>query len=175
MGNPMYGQNKADGGLSNTALGGVKELTGASTLKASDSGSIFVLADSTGFTTTLPPALPGMRLKFVVGVASTDAGLKITVNSGDYFYGGLLAGGGAHATAGSVTENNCGIHYITRATAAAAAGSYDHILLDGDATTTGAYEGTWLELICTTKGAWNASGVLVSTGTVANPAPIYAG
>ena len=54
------------------ALNGSIEITGARTVLASESGSIFYINNATGFITTLPTAAAGLRYTFINKTANTS-------------------------------------------------------------------------------------------------------
>ena len=121
-------------------------LEAASTLTANDSGETLVLNSATGFTTTLPAAIKGQHFRVVIAVSSTDAALKIAAASGEYFYGNIKVI--------STTDDKTAVQSITKATASGTPGSYDHLVLDGDAATSGCLAGDCLELYCVEDGGW---------------------
>ena len=153
-----------------TALnhGVVKVLTATNVLSPADSGKTIVLNNATGFTTTLPTAVPGMRFRIVLDQLSTDAALKITVASGDCFYGqGVVT---------STTADKYDTQIVVKATAVATPTSYDWLIFDNDAQTSGASAGSCLDIVCITALSWMVSGVITTAGNApSNPTVIYAG
>jgi len=163
--------------MARTRLGGhpsfqgqiIESITSAVTLTNKDSGRLFLINASTGFTITLPPARIGMNFRFAFDVGGTDGAMLMTVGDAlGYFYGRFL-----------VTQSDAGdtlaSQVVVKATAAATPTSYDYMLFDGDATATGGDVGSYVEIVCTVKDGWLVRAHLGTSGTPASIATIYAG
>ena len=147
----------------------IVSVSSAYTLSADESGSIIDIDASTGFTLTLPAAKRGLHYKCIFKVGGTDAAMKFTVTSGDCFFGKV------NVDDVNTDGEESAQQVITRATAVAAEGSYDHMLFDGDATTTGCSAGDVVDIVCFDDNAWCVDARLGTTGTAASIATIYGG
>ena len=144
------------------------DVAAATTLEDVDSGKLIVVDASTGFNLTLPAAEPGLYFKILISVKGTDGNMKIlTSDSGDgsqsqYFFGGVRVV--------STTEDQTEVQEIPLANAAATEESYDVVVLDSDAATSGGCTGDILELHAVSTVGWCVSGTL--TTTHANPGSV---
>lgn len=113
----------------------------------------YLLDVASGSTVTLPASTgSGFRYRFRVGT---------TVTSNDYI---IQAASSADVMAGVVMgAQDSGSTVVGWETAAAS----DTITLDGS--TTGGYQGDFIELVDIKEGVWAVSGIIKQTGTEATP------
>jgi hypothetical protein len=82
--NPLYGQNKADGGIQDGKCSVI--VAGDDiTLTAAQTGST-VFMNNAAATVQLPAASPGLNYKVILGIETT-AGADILAKAGDAFFG----------------------------------------------------------------------------------------
>lgn len=147
----------------------METITAAETLEKKDSGRLFLVNASTGYTITLPKAQVGLTFNFVFDVGGTDAAMKITVgDTADYFYGQV------HVTQSDAIDTLAS-QVVVKATALATPTSYDWLLFDADATATGGDVGSYVDITCTVDGGWLVIAHLGTSGTPGSIATIYAG
>jgi hypothetical protein len=159
MGNPLYGQNKADGALDVYKDAGYELVVADKTITEGESGKVFGL-DATAADGTIAITLPdttgllvGVNYTFVIVGESTGA---YTINcqdktdtTGDHFIGGVMLG------AGTATDNEA-------AGFAQAVANDSVITLDQDQATGGGEAGSSIILrylgYSGGRGQWLASG-----------------
>ncbi len=117
----------------------------------------------------LPTPQAGMMLRFYIDVRSTTEFNFVTNDEGSsspqqYFYGKVEV----HKTGGTSGDTQI----VQRATASAAPGSYDHLKIDFDSTTTGGASGDSIELIAYDNKGWLVSAHLTTNQNVGTVAAI---
>ena len=121
----------------------VEVLSGAATLTAANSGTIYILDAAAGATVTLPALAEGLCFRFIVGAAFATSNWIIDSNEGDNI-NGIIADMGA-TVAGVV------------------AGAEDQINFVASAETIG----DWIELICDyANSQWLVSGACGANGGI---------
>ena len=145
-------------------------ITGATTLTVADSGKTFHLQldPSTGFDVSLPPVAAGLEYKFVIETKSTVSHhIHADSSESDYFYGKV-----------SVHDNtftDCGTQSVSRATANAAAASYDAFVINSARNDTGGIDGDVIHVTGRDGSGWHVNALLGSDhGGVFIAAPIEA-
>jgi hypothetical protein len=126
----------------------------ARTLKANESGGVFLLDSAAGVAYTLPAPVAGMEFTFVATVTVTAADVyAITTDAATTF----LSGGVVVAA-------------TTSAIALAAAGNgSSHVTVTMNGSTTGGLIGTVLRFTAVSSTVWAVSGQVAATGTIATP------
>lgn len=132
----------------------VVDVTGNTTLTASQSGSLVVLNSSTGAAVTLPdPAVAGQWFDFVVQTDLSSGSYSITAaNATELFGGGVWQIDGTGATGDFFAPD----------------GSNDDAM-SMNGTTQGGDIGTALRFVCVSSTLWHVSGTNVGSGTGATP------
>ena len=132
------------------------------TLSASESGATILWTKGTSHTITLPAAEAGLNFKVVIK-KSSDNLHKIAAASGDCFFGQVIV-------QSSNATHDSAMQQVVYATAVADPGDYDHLHIDGNASTTGSGVGSVIELECVDGTAWRVTALLVTSA--ASPASI---
>ena len=143
----------------NNALN-VKTVSSTETLKKTDSGKLIALDMSTGFTLTLPPCEAGLNFKILIKAGGTDGNMKIAAAPGDCFFGSIVS-------TAVVANDKISVQSIQYSAATGTPGNYDHLTLDGDATTSGGLSGEVIDLIAVDSSAWAVNALLTIAGTSA--------
>ncbi len=136
----------------------VKAVSSSTTLKNTDSGKVIWWDASTSNTLTLPAAVAGLHYKVILkDTVNTDDAARITVTSGDCFYGLV--------SVTSTTDHKMSSQAVDYDTAVAAEGSYDFMNFSPDANTTGGTSGDVIEITAVNDNAWHVRCILTTTGT----------
>ncbi len=135
----------------------VKSVTSSTTLSAGDSGKVIFWDASTSNTITLPAAAAGLNFKIILKDAvNTDDGARITVTSGDCFYGVI--------TLTSATIDKVANQRVNWDDATGTVGDYDNLNFSPDAQTTGGASGDVLHITAVDATAWHVRAHLTTTG-----------
>ena len=129
------------------------------TLTAGQSGATIFWDASTSNTITLPAAATGLNFKIILKDAvHTDDAARITVTSGDCFYGVV--------TVASPSQRNVVAgQNVSYDTATTTPGSYDYLNFSPDANTTGGASGDVLHITAVDATVWHVRALLSTTGT----------
>lgn len=124
------------------------------TLKAEESGGLFLFDSASGVVYTLPPPVAGLQFEFFSTVTITSNNAKIITNSSSvYLLGEVLT--------------------YTTATASPAGFAFDgttHVACTMNGTTTGGIVGTWVKVVGLSATQWAITGLIVGSGVIATPA-----
>jgi len=127
------------------------------TLTADQSGATIWWDASTSNTITLPAAAAGLNFKIILKDAvNTDDGARITVTSGDCFYGVI--------TLTSATIDKVANQRVNWDDATGTVGDYDNLNFSPDAQTTGGASGDVLHITAVDATAWHVRAHLTTTG-----------
>ena len=124
-------------------------------LTAGESGATILFDRAAGISYTLPPAVVGLKYKFMTTVSLTSnayAVLTSTATVGDFFVGAVEG-----AIEGAATGET---HFANGST---------HLGISSNKTTTGGLIGGYLEIECVSTSLWSINGVLSCTATPATP------
>lgn len=134
-----------------------KELTASGgatrTLKAEESGGVFLWDAATGVDYTLPTPVVGMEFTFYATVSVTSNAHAISTGSAAIFIGGAIQ---QIIAASGTSEGQVGDDAA-------------HVTLSQNGSTTGGLEGTYIRVIATSTTTWAATGISVGSGTLATP------
>jgi hypothetical protein len=131
-----------------TASGGATR-----TLKASDSGGVFLWDAATGVSYTLPVPAAGMRFTFVATVSVTSNAHAIATDAATTFIGGAIqqvidTSGTSEGQVGDATSD---------------------VTISMNGSTTGGLIGTQIDVVALSATTWSATGLVVSSGTLSTP------
>jgi hypothetical protein len=156
----LINENQNQLGLRNRRI---IHVDGLRAIAASESGATLLWTKGTSHTITLPPAAAGLNFKVVIKVSSNNLH-KIAAASGDCFFGKVVV-------RSSNATHDSAIQEVTYADATGTVADYDHLHIDGNATTTGSGVGSVIELECIDGVAWRVTADLTSDqaslGTIA--------
>jgi len=131
-----------------TASGGATR-----TLKASDSGGVFLWDTATGVDFTLPAPVVGMKFTFIATVSVTSNAYAISTDSAATFIGGAIqqiidTSGTSEGQVGDATS---------------------HVTISMNGSTTGGLIGTEITVTALSTTTWSATGLVVGSGTLSTP------
>ncbi len=157
--------------MNNATITGQKNkviaVNGTRTLTAEESGATLMWTKGTSHTITLPPAQAGLCYKIVIKVNSNNLH-KIATAAGDCFFGKVVV-------RSSNATHDSAIQEVTYADATGTVADFDHLHIDGNASTTGSGVGSVIELECIDDVAWRITADLTtSNGSPASIATITA-
>lgn len=144
--NPIFTGTK-NGGVSN-----VLDLTSATTLTASQGGSVVLFDSTTGFQVKLPTPTVGLTYEFVVVKRPTSGSIGISTNSASVFLGGALIASIANGTSATFVADGS-----------------SNVVIGMNGTTTGGTIGTVFKAVATSATVWTISGQSVGSGALATP------
>lgn len=122
-------------------------------LLAEESGTTFFFDAATGVTFTLPAPVVGMQFSFYATVSVTSNAHVIVTDAATTFLGGAIQ---QVIDTSAVSEGQVG-------------DDASDVTISMNGTTTGGLEGTLITVTCITSVAWVATGLVVSSGTLATP------
>jgi len=123
------------------------------TLKADESGGVFLWDGAAGIAYTLPAPVVGMTFVFLVSVSVTSNAHSVVTDAATTFIGG-------------------GIQQMIDTTAVSEGQFADptsDVTISMNGTTTGGLIGTRVVFECISSTVWNCSGLVASSGTLATP------
>lgn len=124
------------------------------TLLAEESDSLCLFDRAAGVVYTLPAPVEGMKFKFGVTVAVTSNAYKVITNSASVFLiGGVISGNLTVAASGDVFQAN----------------GTTHVAISSNGTDTGGLVGGELVFTAISSTQWYVSGLIVGSGTNADP------
>jgi hypothetical protein len=122
-------------------------------LTADQSGALCVFDETAGSIFLLPGAAAGLYYDFVVAVASSSNGHRVTCAAADFMLGSIL-----------MDDGDTGL-----TTSAAAADGATHLAIFLDAAATGRLAGGFFRLTAISASQWVIQGHLLHTGNVGTP------
>jgi len=122
------------------------------TLLANESGSLCLFDRAAGNVYTLPVPIVGMQFEFLTTVAVTSNAQKVITDAATTFLLGCVTSGEL-AAAMDVFQAN---------------GS-THVAISSNGSTTGGLIGSRYKVVCVSSTIWTIEGVIVGSGTLADP------
>lgn len=131
-----------------TASGGATRV-----LTAAETGGTFLFDAASGVTFELPTPVLGMEFTFYATVSVTSNAHVIVTDAATSFLGGAIQ---QVIAANAVSEGQVG-------------DDASDVTISMNGTTTGGLEGTKITVLATSSTTWVATGLVVSSGTLATP------
>ena len=142
----------------------VKEVSAATTLLASDSGSTIVWTKSSGHDITLPAAEEGLHFTVKIAVGAAANHYIKTASSSDIFYGKAVI------NTSNSTEAAPAVQIVTKA--AGLSGTIDRIHLHSSNAANGGSAGDTIEITCVDGTYWLVDARLTTSNGTPNAAAV---
>ena len=132
----------------------VSDVGATRSITAGESGATFLMNRAAGQVYTLPKAIPGFFVDFVVSTTVTSNSYKVITATGTELLTGNLI-------SIDTDSSNATVGFVANGT--------NHIAITMNGTTTGGVAGTKFRLTCLSSTLWVVEGSIEGTGTVATP------